>query len=280
MAVDYSKYLRASNGDGPAATAILSDDRPIGSMSVITDNVLNWPSFFVATVGNLDVDGQVTDISVFLGHLEGSIVMIDEFAPGYFDEGYTEGQVIFIKPASAWADIVAGTVSGLVSSVDTIQDTISDFDKKAFLAAHPIGSTYWNETDSRNPGSVWGGTWVALEGVVLGGKSTISGSPFNVAAGTVIGEDAHTLTVAELASHFHRVTSRMHSNGSNNGSAFSITRGSIVSGGAHYSLETRGTTNENIESTGNATGALPTGGNQAHNIIQRTAVGYLWKRTA
>lgn len=386
MDPEYVKYLRASNGDGPAATAFLSDDREVGDMSVITDNVLNWPSHFVATVGDLLPGGTVDVTSIFLGHLEGSIVMIDEFAPGYFDERYREGQTIFIKPASAWADIVAGlleggavppggttgqalvkksdadgdvewgsgggvsiiskeTPGGTVDETNTMfttalpyvggslqvyvnglaqssfvtetdpagksftldvapasgdnlnvayqyapsetgnADTVDGYHASAisqpntipvlnsegaldvdgdiysngehiFLIAHPVGSTYWNETDSRNPGTVWGGTWVALKGVVLGGISDASGSPFNVAAGTIIGADTHTLTINEMPSHTHtygtNAAGSLAANGSNHGTAFM--NGNYTSGSR--------------------------GGSQAHNNIQRTLVGYLWKRTA
>lgn len=153
-----------------------------------------------------------------------------------------------------------------VDSTDPANPVVSVTDAKIFLAAHPIGSTYWNETDSRNPGTVYGGTWVALQGVVLGGRSTTSGSPFNVAAGTIIGADTHTLTIAQMPSHSH---SRQ------NGGEFVGVNSS--SGGTQFGLPSGGYYNFRW---GQTTELTYSGSGQAHNNIQRTLVGYLWKRTA
>lgn len=158
---------------------------------------------------------------------------------------------------------------------DSVNTQISDVEALAFLAAHPVGSTYWNETDSTNPGTLYGGTWVQLKGVVLGGISDVAGSPFNVAAGTTIGADTHTLTTAEMPSHSHRVRT-------DNGDGY------LPNGGAPRAV------NNNRSSTPSQNGIFSdrggnawhsvfleaTGGGGAHNNIQRTLVGYLWKRTA
>jgi len=155
-----------------------------------------------------------------------------------------------------------------------------------FLAAHPVGSTYWNETDSRNPGTVYGGTWVALKGVVLGGKSDVSGSPFNVAAGTIIGADTHTLTEEQLAPHDHTQYGTSAPRGSGAGRLVLQTDGNMVyyrgnnstwaTGGGGVAGGRGEVTLSGSESRATSTN----GGGQPHNNIQRTLVGYLWKRIA
>lgn len=191
------------------------------------------------------------------------------------------------------ANIAAGNAQ---DAADAASLVIDDIAAAAFLAAHPVGSTYWNETDSRNPGDVWGGTWVALEGVVLGGRSTVSGSPFNVAAGTIIGEDEHTLTTAEMPSHNHSVdppstttsSAGSHSHGIPNQYVRTSASGSNRLGGSGQQLRWDSGSPNSTNSAGGHTHTLniaafnsaSTGGGGAHNNIQRTLVGYLWKRTA
>ena len=126
---------------------------------------------------------------------------------------------------------------------------------------YPVGSTYFNKTNSTNPATLLGfGTWARLEGVVLGGRSETSGSPFNVAAGTVIGANTHTLTIAEMPSHTHGL-------GSGN-----VTGAEAINGGGAGWTKLVGT------ASGGTSDSAGTGG--AHNNIQRTLVGYLWERTA
>ena len=122
---------------------------------------------------------------------------------------------------------------------------------------YPVGSTYFNKTNSTNPATLLGfGTWARLEGVVLGGRSETTGSPFNVTAGTVIGADNHTLTVGQMPTHSHDFYTNAVGGTTANSATFAGING--VANGAMSS----------------------TGGGQAHPNIQRTLVGYLWERTA
>lgn len=102
-----TNYIHASNGDGEAARANISEDRAIGDMSFIVDSVLNWPAKFIATAATLGSDGYLTDMTIFFGYLAGGIIMIDHFASGYTDIGNFINQVIVLKPTTAWADEVA-----------------------------------------------------------------------------------------------------------------------------------------------------------------------------
>ena len=163
------------------------------------------------------------------------------------------------------AEITAGTASTARAITGRRAQGIVD---KAILATkealYPVGSTYFNKTNSTNPATLLGfGTWARLEGVVLGGRSETGGSPFNVAAGTVIGADTHTLTTAEMPSHTHT---------SPNGNPF------LTDLGTGTAVNTAAGGSYGFRIAGSATQAAGSGG--AHNNIQRTLVGYLWERTA
>ena len=161
-------------------------------------------------------------------------------------------------------DIVSNSIyaDGSFDSLDVNGDIYSN-GKNLVDMFYPVGSTYFNKTNSTNPATRLGfGSWARLEGVVLGGRSETTGSPFNVTAGTVIGADTHTLTVAQMPSHGHDVRTR-HSSGSFGWEA-GITRSN---GGS-------------MENKIPSEYMFNTGGGQAHNNIQRTLVGYLWERTA
>lgn len=101
-------YIRASNGDGEAVRAIVTENRGIGNLALVVDSVLNWPHKFFATAGTV-VDDELDPetVTVFRGHLDGSIIMIEEFSPGYSDIGNLENQVVVLKPTTPWADAVA-----------------------------------------------------------------------------------------------------------------------------------------------------------------------------
>lgn len=113
-----AEYLRASNGEGEPLKAVIVEDRDAGNLLINVDTVLNWPAKFIATSGSLVNDElDPTSTVVFYGSLSGSMVHIDSFAPGYTDKGSLEGQVVLIKPTTAWADEVA---EGLQTNADNI----------------------------------------------------------------------------------------------------------------------------------------------------------------
>jgi hypothetical protein len=102
-------YVAASDGTGEAVRAIVTTQRLIGATTLIVDSVENWPNKFIATSGTLDpVTGMLDDdtLTVFKGTLTGSIITIDEYAPGYPDVGHEVNQVVVLKPSTLWADIV------------------------------------------------------------------------------------------------------------------------------------------------------------------------------
>lgn len=107
--------IRASNGNGPAVTATVTSERPVGSMTIIVDSVQNWPHKGIATSGVpvYDTLGNLThlvDTTVFEYHLDGSIIEIEAFSPGYTDIGNQPDELVILKPTTAWADTVAEAI--------------------------------------------------------------------------------------------------------------------------------------------------------------------------
>lgn len=123
------EYLRGSNGNGEAVRAIVTEDRAINNMALVVDSVLNWPNKFIATAGTVDGTTGIMDkdtMTVFYGHRAGSIIMIEEFAPGYSDLGNVENQIVVLKPSTPWADAVAATVESVGEAVAAAEADIAD----------------------------------------------------------------------------------------------------------------------------------------------------------
>jgi len=60
------------------------------------------------------IDGEYV---VFKGHLAGSVITIDELAPGYTDSGNKEGDIIVIKPTTLWADLLAAAIEAFGTDI-------------------------------------------------------------------------------------------------------------------------------------------------------------------
>lgn len=81
---------------------------------------------------------------------------------------------------------------------------VSDFEKRIFLAAHPVTTLYWT-SDPRNPGDVYGGTWKQIKDrFILAAGDTYT----NGATG---GNANTTLTTENLPSHTHGLNNHTHS---------------------------------------------------------------------
>jgi len=105
--------IRASNGSGDAVKATVTNARVISSTTLQIDATTNWPNKFIATVGDVDGTGAFipATVTVFNGILSGGNIEITSFAPGYTDIGNTPGQVVVLKPTTAWANEVADTLA-------------------------------------------------------------------------------------------------------------------------------------------------------------------------
>ena len=81
---------------------------------------------------------------------------------------------------------------------------VSDFEKRIFLAAHPVTTLYWT-SDPRNPGDVYGGTWKQIKDrFILAAGDTYTN-------GEIGGNATTTLTEANLPSHTHGLNNHTHS---------------------------------------------------------------------
>jgi hypothetical protein len=122
-------------------------------------------------------------------------------------------------------------------------------------AVYPVGSLYINTSVATNPATLFGfGTWVAhAPGRVLVGLD--AGDPSFDTLGETGGAKTHTLTVDEMPSHTHTV------------STYANTTASASMGGQTLWNTTTRTTSS-------------AGGDQAHNNLQPYITVYMWTRTA
>ncbi len=284
-------YIKASDGNGEAVRAIVTEDRGIGNMALVVDSVLNWPHKFIATSGTV-VDDQIDPetATVFYGHLDGSIIMIDEFAPGYTDNGNTENQVVVLKPTTPWADAVAEaaedaflseiTEAEIDEGASTVKRAITGrmtqyiIDKvnaAAFLWTHPVKSIYMT-VDPVNPGTVYGGTWVAWgSGRVPVGVDS-GQTEFNTVEKTG-GAKTHTLTAGQLPV----ITGRWAN--SVQGSYQNWTSGVITGDGTWGPNGTFPFPGGSVSMTPWAY-KLQFGNNEPHNNLQPYITCYMWKRVS
>lgn len=252
-------YLRASNGSGEAVMAVVTTERPIGSLTLITDSVLNWPHRGVATSGDLDPDTGLIDPSsatVFKYHLDGSIITIDEFAPGYPDTGNTEDQVVVVKPTTLWADLIAEMIGeGGGANVhigntpppdpeegdlwgDTSEDNLNELVTAVGSLLMPVGFIL-TTNNSANPATYYGfGTWSRIEGRLIVGVSDSDGD-FDL--DDTGGAKSQSLTNANLPRYNGTVT--MHGSGTGGATVMFTASGSGISAGTSRSQYRSGGSN-------------------------------------
>lgn len=153
-----------------------------------------------------------------------------------------------------------------------------------WLSIYPIGSIYMN-VNNVNPSTIFGGTWVKIEGKFLlassnshatgstGGAETFNYTP----AGTVGG---HSLTVEELAIHYHD----MYNMGTT-----AINQGTGESTWVYSTGSSNRTRSENAYDGANPSQQVATGKAHSHGFTGTAATinkmpPYLtvnvWKRTA
>lgn len=134
----------------------------------------------------------------------------------------------------------------------------------AMQALYPVGSIYSNVSASTNPATLFGfGTWTALEGVTIIGRSSTD-STFGTAGATGGSKDAI------VPAHTHTITDPGHNH--------SISSYAVAGGSGSNTGVTSGTTTTATNTTGisiNSTGVSATNAN-----LPPYVVAYVWKRTA
>ena len=139
---------------------------------------------------------------------------------------------------------------------------------KNFLdAVYPVGSIYMS-VKSTNPGTLFGGKWVAIaQGRTLVGVNT-SDTDFKTPEKTG-GEKSHTLTIGEMPNHSHQIRMRNAGKWTWNDGSY---QGDTLEGGYHWSGSPE-TFNWLIDTK-------PQGNSQSHNNLQPYFCVYIFKRTA
>lgn len=121
------------------------------------------------------------------------------------------------------------------------------------LKSYPVGSVYISY-ESTSPASLFGGTWTSITGRF----------PYFNSGTTTGGSNTHTLTVAQMPKHSHRVSL--------------LENGSTQDGGLDWSYNTG-----NAGYGGNIaySGYIEmTGGGDSHNNMPAYQTLYAWRRTA
>ena len=116
---------------------------------------------------------------------------------------------------------------------------------------YPVGSIYMS-VNYINPSNIFGGTWEQIKDVFL----LASGNTYQ--AGTTGGEATHTLTEAEMPTHWHKTVINFGGN-------------ETLDGYSSYSYQSGSRYYNNTSSAG---------GNQPHNNMPPYLAVYMWKRTA
>ena len=131
--------------------------------------------------------------------------------------------------------------------------------KAAKLAAWPVGSIYLS-MQATNPATLFGGTWVAMEGQFLLGATTNSNLYPPLSMG---GEAAHTLTELEIPPHSH--VEMLYFTGGQDTNLYAYQTY------ANYNPES------NLAFSGHTS---RTGGGMQHNNMPPYIAVYMWRRTA
>lgn len=259
-----TKYLKASDGTGPAVLAHVATARAALDTTLEVDSVDNWPDEGVAASGVLLPSGFIDEdtLTEFRFHLSGGDIVIDEISPGFTDVGNEDTEVVIVKQTTDWADIVAEAFrtmmpSGVINPYAGVaapdgwllcygqavsRDTYADL-FAAISTTYGVGdgSTTFNLPD--------------LRGRVVAGQDDMGGSSANRLtglAGGVNGDtlgadggaESHVLTTAEMPSHRHNLGTAVAGSNSNSnlgviGDAGGDNRQSSLTGGggAHNNVQ-------------------------------------------
>lgn len=110
-----TRFLRASDGTGPAPIARINTARIAGATVFKVDTVVKWPvGAFIATVGTLNVNGYIdptlAPVNEFRGHVTSGDIILDSWEPGFpfatVDLGNAVNQYVILKQTTGWSNLV------------------------------------------------------------------------------------------------------------------------------------------------------------------------------
>ena len=162
--------------------------------------------------------------------------------------------------------------SNISNNSTTISNMVNkDNSNNVFLKNYPVGSIYVS-TESANPGTKFGGTWVAFgSGRTLVG---VDSSQIEFASvGLTGGAKTHTLTINEMPSHAHSLYANTFTWGVTSGLAAPVYAGALAYSGYP-------TNNSLVTDQFQYSLTKYSGDSQPHNNLQPYITVYMWKRTA
>lgn len=133
---------------------------------------------------------------------------------------------------------------------------------------YPVGSIYMN-VNSTNPGTLFGGTWVQIQGKFLLGMSS------SYPAGSQGGEATHKLTASEMPTHDGHIVPAPSSGGATGGTYNGYLKSDKMT---TYGDSGRGWRIYNTDEI--CPNYQTIGGGQSHNNMPPYLSVYIWKRTA
>ena len=246
MALETATYINGLNTANPAATDPLSQ---------ADEHLRLIKSTIKATFPN--VTGPVTKTQAQLNSTPAAAAITSNGSTPSLASGITAAEVKSLLAVSEPAIISNGSTPSLGSGITAaeVRNLVGAQDAStaiSLLDVYPVGAIYTSVV-STSPASLFGGTWVAFAaGRVLVGINSSDGD-FNQVEETG-GAKTHTLSINEMPSHRH-----------------SITSGSGTSGGGRSA---------DTSSSGATVYSNYEGGGAAHNNLQPYIVVYMWKRTA
>lgn len=227
-----------------------------------------------------NIQGNNNKLTIVKGNDVSSIINIDNVPNAIKATQDSRGQKIdttYIKNIS---------VSDNTLTVYKGDGSATNLDIISFDQIYPIGAIYIS-TVSTNPAILFKiGNWEALPaGRVLLAQGTSTWG-VNYSAGSTGGEDKHTLTVSESASHNH--TGSATTSGSTHTHALTMQASHGKSGNGGVPRFSDGDVwspykTQNLSAAGEHSHAITinnSGGGQAHNNMQPYLSVYMWKRTS
>lgn len=227
-----------------------------------------------------NIQGNNNKLTIVKGNDVSSIINIDNVPNAIKATQDSRGQKIdttYIKNISVLDNtLTIYKGDGSATNLDII----------SFDQIYPIGAIYMS-TVSTNPATLFKiGNWEALPaGRVLLAQGTSTWG-VNYSAGSTGGEDKHTLTVSESASHNH--TGSATTSGSTHTHALTMRASHGKSGNGGVPRFGDGDVwsdykTQNLSAAGEHSHAITinnSGGGQAHNNMQPYLSVYMWKRTS
>lgn len=225
-----------------------------------------------------NIQGNNSKLTIVKGNDASSIINIDNVPNAIKATQDSKGQKIdttYIKNIS---------VSDNTLTIYKGDGSATNLDIISFNQIYPVGAIYMS-TVSTNPATLFKiGNWEALPaGRVLLAQGTSTWG-VNYSAGGTGGEDKHTLTVSESASHNH--TGSATTSGSTHTHALTMQASHGESGNGGVPRFSDGDVwspykTQNLSAAGEHSHAITihnSGGGQAHNNMQPYLSVYMWKR--